>query len=422
MTEKLIVCKGVEAVGSLLRGENDAYNFTYEETWLTGKTPQPLSLSLPLKKGTFAADITKAFFSNLLPEGQLREHYANKFRLSPEDDFELLARVAGDCAGAIALYPEGQTPQPETGPHKYRSLSEEELTQLLAEPFIMDPCFLEEREQIRLSLAGVQDKLPVVAEGDTVKIPLHGAPSKHILKPQSHHFKSLAENELFCMTLAGAMGLDTPRTFLLTLANETCYLVERYDRHLDSAGWIKRIHQEDFCQATGTSHQRKYEERGGPGHRECFNIIKRCRNPLADRIKLTERTIFNYLIGNADCHAKNISLLYSNSVHPDLAPCYDLVCTAIYPQLSKTLAMSIGGEFDPRNINRASWEVFARETGEGSARPTLATIERMAKSIGAKAITVQEELVNLYGTNSVYEQIVYMITKQAEVALRQIVR
>lgn len=421
MTKKLIAYKDSNIVGTLTRSGEESYVFRYEPSWLENKTPQPLSLTLPLQTEAFSAEVSRTFFANLLPEGQLRDHYASRHRISPEDDFELLVALAGDCAGAISLYPEGNPPPSDQAQQRYRILSEDDVKKLFHEAFIMDLTFLGEGEMTRLSLAGVQDKLPINFLGQEIRIPLDGAPSTHILKPQNPRFKSLAENEAFCMTLAQKMGLNVPTISLLSVGGETSYVIDRYDREIDEDGRITRIQQEDFCQATGTSYRSKYEERGGPGYKACFGVIKECKNPLADRIKLINLVVFNYLICNADCHAKNISLLYYGSKRPNLAPFYDLACTAVYPNISRTLAMSIGGEFDPRNITKKSWEEFSRQIGEGSPSPTLKTLQKMVQEIPAKAKAVAKELTERYGANPIYTEIVRVVIDRANAALRQVV-
>jgi len=420
MTQKLIAYKDTSVVGTLNKVDEENYVFSYAVSWLESRVPQPLSLTLPLREDSFSSEATKAFFANLLPEGQLRDHYAGKFRVSSDDDFALLAQLAGDCAGAIALYPEGETPLAANKKQRYRILSDKDFVHLFNEAYIMDPTFLGAGENTRLSLAGVQDKLPITIQNLEYKLPLDGAPSTHILKPQNHRFDSLVENELFCMTLAKAMNLDVPETFMLKRAHENSYVVERYDRSTGQDNTIIRIHQEDFCQATGTSYRNKYEEKGGPGHKACFDVIKECKKPLADRIKLVNLVVFNYLICNADCHAKNTSLLYNDSARPDLAPFYDLVCTAVYPSLSQRLAMSIGGEFDSRNITKRSWEAFSQEIGDSSVRPTLKALERLSKEVLATVEGVAMELVERYGENPVYLEIVRTIKERTNTALRQI--
>ncbi|MHB8709243.1 MAG: HipA domain-containing protein [Desulfuromonadales bacterium] len=407
-------------VGTLIGEDSGEYSFTYEASWLGSKTPIPLSLSLPLQIEPFPPEASKAFFSNLLPEGQLRDHFASKHRVSPDDDFGLLAALGGDCAGALALYPGGPDYVYEAKPPSYRPLTSDELRQLLDEAYIMDPSFLGEDERTRLSLAGVQDKLPVAIHGDTISLPLDGSPSTHILKPPNHRFPTLVENEAFCMALARVMGLQVPNTSLLKIGEkDLAYLIERYDRQVDKSGGLARIHQEDFCQAVGKSYRLKYEEKGGPGFHDCFQIIGRCRNPLADRIKLLNLAIFNYLICNADCHAKNTSVLYDSGPNPSLAPFYDLVCTGIYPQLSSQLAMAIGGSYDPREITAKSWADFAEQAGIRSSKPVMDTLRKMATALPGKAAEVAKTMTAQYGESPAYPLIVEKITHRAEVAIRQ---
>lgn len=420
MDELLHVFIDTAKVGTLTSGEDADYVFTYAADWLGDRASIPLSLSLPLQTEPFSLAASKGFFSNLLPEGQLRDHFASKHRVFADDDFGLLAALAGDCAGALAIYPGGPEFAFEERPPRYRALTAGELAQLLDEAYVMDPSFLEKDERTRLSLAGVQDKLPVAIFGETISLPLEGAPSTHILKPPHHRFPTLVENEAFCMALARSMGLRVPETFLLKVGDEDfIYAIERYDRKRDKGGVPSRIHQEDFCQATGHSCRQKYEENGGPGYRECFQIISRCRNPLADRIELIRLAIFNYLICNADCHAKNISVLYDNGPNPSLAPFYDLVCTGIYPQLSSQLAMAIGGRYDPRDISAGVWSDFAGQAGVRSPKPVMDALKKMAAVIPGQAVEIAKAMGERYGDKQVYGQIVEIISRRAEMALRQ---
>jgi serine/threonine-protein kinase HipA len=405
--------------GTLAGKDNGDYVFGYDAGWLGSKTPIPLSLSLPLQLEPFSPELSKAFFANLLPEGQLRDHFASKYRISADDDFGLLAALGGDCAGALALYPGGPEFSLEKKSPIYKHLTEDDLGKLLDEAYIMDPSFLGEDERTRLSLAGVQDKLPIAIHGDTISLPLDGSPSTHILKPPNHRFPTLVENEAFCMTLAKAMGLTVPATSLRRVRdNELIYLVERYDRKVDKDGVTSRIHQEDFCQATGTSYRLKYEGKGGPGFQACFQVVGRCRHPLVDRIKLIELAVFNYLIGNADSHAKNISLLYDSGANPALAPFYDLVCTGVY-NLSRQMAMAIGGVYDPRDIDATSWKNFAEQAGIRSPKPVVDILGKMATTIYGKAVETANSIITRYGESPVYGQIIEMVEHRARMALRQ---
>ncbi|PNU20043.1 hypothetical protein C2E25_09665 [Geothermobacter hydrogeniphilus] len=417
MVDKLIAYKDNQRTGTLSR-DGDSYSFCYDSEWLEQAAPTPLSISLPLQDKPFTTEQTRPFFSNLLPEGQFRDHIANKHRISPEDDFALLAALAGDCAGAIALYPEDAPPPSPENQHQYRPLSKEDEKKLFEEAFIMDLSFLGPEENPRLSLAGMQDKLPVMVKDGDIYLPMDGAPSTHILKPQHFKWKSLVENEAFCMSLAREMGLDVPESFIFK-GDDIAYIIERYDRAVDSNGIVRRIHQEDFCQALGFSYRKKYEENGGPGHKECFRLVREFKNPLKDRIRLIDLTIFNLLISNYDCHAKNISLIYEHGAAPSLAPCYDLVCVGVY-NLESRLAMSIGGVFDPKDLTLESWERFAEDIGEGSSKPVIKALEKMAGNIPETAQNVAKNMIKKYGDNVIYKQIVDKIINRSEITLRQI--
>lgn len=417
MSEKLVAYKSDQRVGVLSR-DDDFYFFCYDKEWLAQANPIPLSYSLPLQDEPFTAKQSKPFFSNLLPEGQFRDHIAKRYRVSPEDDFELLAALAGDCAGAIALYPEGISPPPIGSQHKYRLLSEEDKKKLFEEAFIMDLTFLGPEEKTRLSLAGVHDKLPVMIKESELYLPLEGTPSTHILKPQHARWNNLVENEAFCMALAKEMGLNVPETFILN-EDENVYVIKRYDRAFDEEGRVIRIHQEDFCQALGYSYREKYQEHGGPGYKECFNLVRELKNPLADKIKLIGLVVFNCLICNYDCHAKNISIIYDDGTAPALAPFYDLVCVGVY-DLQSTFAMSIGDVFHPRDLSLGAWTKFAEEIGEGSQRPVITTIQKMAERIPGVARKIAGEMTQKYGDNDIYEKIIDQITTRAEISLRQI--
>ena len=408
-------------VGTLTATENGDYFFTYESSWLVSRAPIPLSLSLPLQTEPFSFEISKAFFSNLLPEGQIRDYFSAKNRVSAEDDFGLLAALGGDCAGALELYPGTADLTLEPVLARYRRLNSDDMCKLRDEAYIMDPTFLAGEERTRLSLAGVQDKLPIAIRDGEIYLPLDGSPSTHILKPPNHRFPNLVENEAFCMALAREMGLQVPDTSLLQVGEaDYFYLIERYDRHIDKKGNVIRIHQEDLCQATGHSYRFKYEERGGPGCRACFHVVDRCRVPIIDRIKLIDLVVFNYLICNADSHAKNISLLYNRSSHPSLAPFYDLVCTGIYPSLSSRLAMAIGEVYDPRDIDTNAWVRFSEQAGIPSVKPIINSLNRMAIKISRKTEETALVMTQRYGKNQIYDQLIETISSRAEIALRQV--
>ena len=222
---------------------------------------------------------------------------------------------------------------------------------------------------MRLSLAGAQDKIAVKVSGKQISIPLGGAPSTHILKPAHEHFAGLVFNEVMCLRLANAAGLPAAGAEAGSIEEIDYALVERYDRKLvqTSAGVdYERLHQEDFCQALGIVPENKYQNEGGPSLKHCFDLLREVSSaPVIDLQRLLDAVIFNYLIGNHDAHGKNFSLLYDQEEGREarLAPLYDLACTVYYPELSKKMAMKIGGEYLLDKISPRHFESLAEETG-----------------------------------------------------------
>lgn len=136
------------------------------------------------------------------------------------------------------------------------------------------------------------------------------------------------QNELFCMRLATRMGFAAPDLSMQTAGDNPFLLVERYDRKRLADGTIARLHQEDFCQALSVPPELRYEDEGGPGiERSLALIADATARPAADRLTFIRTLAFHYLVGNADAHATNFALLYSE-VTPDPAPLYDAVCAA----------------------------------------------------------------------------------------------
>ncbi len=214
-------------------------------------------------------------------------------------------------------------------------------------------------EDLRLSLAGVQDKAAVCLIDNQIALPIHGCPTTHILKPTNPHFEGLVENEFFCLSLANAVGLSIPEISLKHLKDISYLLIQRYDRAITDKT-IQRIHQEDFCQALSIISTRKYQNEGGPGFTQCFNLIDQTSTPAKARDQLINMIIFNFLIGNMDAHGKNFSLLHSDtpSNQINLTPFYDLVCTRFFPDLSRKMAMKIGGEYQADKVELKDWEKF----------------------------------------------------------------
>jgi serine/threonine-protein kinase HipA len=394
-----------------LRREGTELSFRYVESYLALPALLPLSRHLPFSRQTpdhvFGDLATRAFFENLLPEGGVRDRVARSLGLSRGNVFGLLEAIGGDCAGGISVVPPEKSLRPQSS---YRPVSPDqlaaELASLPAHPLLAG------EENVRLSLAGAQNKLPVYFDGTDFFIPQGNAPSSHILKTAIPHLENAVVNEAFCMNLAARVGLRVPVARVVRVGDEQVYLVERYDREKTVAGGIVRLHQEDFCQALGVPPDLKYEKEGGPGFSQCFELVRDWSSePLADVASLLHWSLFNFLIGNADAHGKNISFLYTAGV-VRLAPFYDLISTAVYErQVDNKFAMKMGGQKDPRYLAAQNLEKFAGEIGIGS-RAVRAGLSELVERVEAEAALLAEEYRQTFGSSVIIGRLVRVLAQR----------
>lgn len=333
-------------------------SFRYDESYRSQRAPLPLSRHLPLSDAVFDDSATRAFFANLLPEGDIRRQVARQLGVSMENVFALLEGIGGDCAGAVTILHSGEIPGPSGS---YRPISSEalarELATLPAHPLLAG------EEGVRLSLAGAQNKLPLYVENGEFFIPEGNRASSHILKTAIPQLENTVINEAFCMNLAQKVGLPVPVAQVVEIGGQQVYMVERYDRKRTAPGEIERLHQEDFCQALGVIPEMKYEQEGGPGFEACFRLVEEWSDePILDTLSLLRWALFNFLTGNADAHAKNLSFLYAGGAIR-LAPFYDLLSTAVYERVNNKFAMKMGGQKDPRYLMATNLARFAAEAG-----------------------------------------------------------
>ena len=244
---------------------------------------------------------------------------------------------------------------------------------------------------LRLSLAGAQSKVPVVLADRAVALPVPGQPDDP--HPQAADFALFGDNrnEAFVMRLAAAVGLDVAPIEPRVVRDRTFLLVQRYDRAPGEDGSVRRVHQEDFCQALGVPPEIKYASEGGPGLKDCFALVRRvAARPAVDVLKLLDAVIFNVIAGNADAHGKNFSILYDGE-GPRLAPLYDLLATVAYPELSPKFAMRIGKRATLAELDARGWTAFAADTGLGL--PLIRRrVSELSQSAIARAIEVSAEL------------------------------
>ncbi len=339
------------------------WQFRYDPSWLAHASRYPLSPHFPLRAEPFIDTSEERpvqwFFDNLLPEGGVRHALARLARLPEDDVFGLLARFGEESAGALTLLP-ADAPPPAEG--RCEPLPHDDLRELIRkQPGIP---LIAADGRAKMSLAGAQHKLPLRWDGTQFWLP-QGAPSTHILKPENarpEHYPFCPANEHFCMSLARSIGLSAPETELMHLP-EPVYLVSRYDR-ITTDRQTRRLHQIDLCQLLNKWPDYKYEAQGGATFREAYLALEQTRQPAPARRQLLRWLVFNYLVGNSDAHAKNISFIV-DARGLALAPFYDLLCAKVYGD--DTMAMTLGGEIRYGWVTSNTWDEVARDLG---LRPT----------------------------------------------------
>ena len=335
----------------------DEFAFSYAEEWLDRPDSFPISVHLPLRRERWPAERAHIFFANLLPEGQARQAICDRLGISPDNDVALLAELGDDTAGAFRFVPDdakGNRTRKDR-----RSIPEDELEEWARG----EPAFpLDDDYEPRLSLAGAQHKTSVVLTDDGYAQPASDEPSTHILKFDSPDFPHLTANEYLTTRFAAELGVDTVSSTLDDRTSPPVLVVERYDRR-SADQTTRRLHQEDFCQILGYRPSRKYESDGGPSLGDVASAIRQYSSrPAADVLELVRWVVVCALSGNADGHAKNLSMLYGPS-GVSLAPAYDLVCTRAFPRLYRGLAFSVGGQRNPDRLRTQEWESLAETLG-----------------------------------------------------------
>lgn len=340
--------------------DRDGVSLIYEPGWEQRASAFPISLTMPLRSGPYGAEQIMPWLANLLPETHLTE-IGQQLKISPQDIVGLLTRLGRDTAGALSIG------EPRRGGNNFRVVPDEATLERILDELPERP-FLVGEQGVSMSLAGVQDKLPVyIGEDGKIAIPVDGTPSTHILKPDIRRLAGSVRNEAFCMILAKLCGLETAEVTTGRAGKRDYLLVKRYDRIADSEGTIRRVHQEDFCQLLGLFPSEKYEraelgQSGGASVVQMFDALARYVSP-GERLKLLDAMIFNILICNSDSHAKNYSILIGAAGTAKLAPLYDLMCAAIYKQVDQSLPQQLATKRNANELHGDDWRRFAEDVG-----------------------------------------------------------
>ena len=395
-------------VGQLWRNTTGAIGFRYDPAWIAGGG-FAVSRSLPLAVREFAPEegTAQRWFANLLPEGAVREHIVRDLKL-PNTDFDLLRAIGGECAGALSILPVDRQP---SGQRQYRPLTEKDLADLAArrgQIYAVWPA----DERPRLSLAGAQDKCPILVRDDQYFLPKGEAPSSHILKFELADYRHLPAYETFTTQLAAAINLPVVDITLRSIGKTRYAQIARYDRLWDERGEVQRLHQEDFCQALGYGHEKKYQEHGGPSYAQSYRLVQEAASePAIDVQHLLRWQIFNVLAGNSDGHAKNLSLLHLPDDATRLAPFYDLVCTRAIERIDYHLAFDVGGERNPSAITPAHWEALAKQC---DVRPQFLgnLVRETAAALLERLGPARETFEAHYGAYPALQRIEQVVTTQ----------
>ena len=386
--KELSVVLGGRKIGILSQNSNGRMSFSYQ-----ADSSRIVSLSMQDKTKAYSHNLCEAYFGGLLPESDaVKRHIASKYHISASNSFSLLEAIGADCAGAIEFYPDvGVSKYIDKYPLRGHILSEKAINNLISE--LPEKQLLTSFDDLRLSLAGAQDKTSICMINKKFATPVDNCPTTHIIKPEIKGLRSSVENEFFCLSLAKALGINAVNVDI-GIADKTKFLlIERFDRikeKINDIAFLSRIHQEDFCQALGVSASQKYENEGGPGILECLKLIDNLSKPALEKTSFIEYFLFNLMVGNNDAHGKNYSIFHHDDGSIALTPIYDVLCTTIYETLSKKMAMKIGTTYLFSAIKKSDFESIF-DKGEFSSK----LLQNIISQYGKKIEKASQKVINI---------------------------
>ena len=375
----------------------EVFSFEYANEWRNLEGAYPLSPHFPLDTGNPGHGSVRRFIENLLPEGRALDIVSVTHQVAKNNVFGLIRQLGRETSGALSFLPEGVLP--ESQETSRREITHAELAQRIADraqvPFsVWDG-------QVRMSIAGYQDKVSVYMEEGRLYLVQGTLASTHILKPEpaEPRLPLLVANEHYCMHLAQRLGVPVAATTILR-APEPVLVVERFDRIKKNAELVTRIHIIDACQALDLPVSYKYERnfgcgrdvrhiRDGVGFESLFSISQYATEKAVVRQMLARWALIQYLMGNSDAHGKNVSF-YSRADGLALAPFYDLVSVIQYPGLERELAMAYGDAFLIEEVSPFDWADFAKRAQ--LPRVFLAREMRRMSKIAQTAARAQAEM------------------------------
>lgn len=369
-----------ELIGKIgYASDADSFSFWYDENWVKSSNGYPISPAIGFKT-TASPPTVKKFFENLLPEGKGLDAVAQFNKISKTNLFAILNTVGQESTGGLMILPSEFQFKCNDGTVITRLISDGELLSRIQSRDTIP--FSAWDGKVRLSIAGFQDKIAVfISDEQRMYFAEHPLASTHILKPlpSNPELSSVVANEYYCMNLARSIGLQAANAHIHRLFDESSkasvpiLIVERFDRIFNSdKQTVDRLHIIDACQLLDMSPSMKYERNYGSGRdvahiregvslKKLFESAFMMKSDILFTQQLLRWTLFQYIVGNADAHGKNISFFVKRGGDLVLAPTYDVVSTVIYNSLDNDIAMSIGDEFKFKDIGAYHWAMFAQD-------------------------------------------------------------
>ena len=423
MSEILLAAADRRIMGEVQRDRRGRLTFVYDENWQSTDRAYPLSLSMPLVVGEHEHARIEPWLWGVLPDNDaILARWGQKFHVSPRNAFALLGAVGEDCPGAIQLVRPERLEEAlrDDGPH-VEWLTEADMAERLRTLRNDQAAWRVARDIGQFSLAGTQPKTALLHDGRRWGVPYGPTPTTHILKPPIATLAGHAENEHLCLALARALGLPAAGSEVVRFEDEVAIAIERYDR-VQTAGTIRRIHQEDMCQVLSLPPTKKYQNEGGPG---CASISEAIRThsgePEEDARTFARAIILNWIIGGTDAHAKNFSMLIGARGRARFAPLYDVASTLPYDFDPRKLKMAtrIGGKYRLEDVRARHWVKFASEV-RLPASEVLDMGKAMAESVPEAFATTVSEARAAGLDHPILQRMLEMVTTRSERCARRL--
>ena len=349
------------------------HTFTYD---LSSPSNAQLSLSMPRRAAPWKGIAVEAYIDGILPDDPaVRQRIARLHGVNARNPFSLLTAVGLDCGGGVQFIPEkSDSLITET----ITPISKEQIGQRLEKITGEQPPSWQSPDE-HWSLNGAHDKLAVRFTNGQWYEAEGKAATTHIIKPGVSSLHEQAFNEYICLNTAKKLGIPVAQSDYCLFGGIPAIVSERWDRIVDNSvapAIVKRIHQEDLCQAMSVTTDQKYESEGGPGATDIVHFMRDNGLPEDSVHLFFKALVFNYIIAGGDAHAKNYAILEPIDGTPHLAPLYDIASYFAYDTQRKErkLAMRIGGEYSWERIDLRHWHRFAEACTGQSDWETLGNI------------------------------------------------